>query len=168
MRSGYMAKVPLVKIEPLRPDEWMDRAACAGMRNSFISPRICEACPVQVECAHLYHEMNDMLDNGTRRAQQMDGTWAGVDHTARLQAERDARIQAGYDRQRKNHGSCDVPSCERQAEVKQLCHMHYTRSKRAGEDGISRDEFLYVLDGEYKRPQTNQFTAGNQAARKHT
>lgn len=155
-----MAKVPLVKIEPLRPDEWMDLAACAGMRDYNVDPRVCEGCRVQVECLDLYYQMQAILDDNTARGQDMDGTWAGVDHTARLKAERDARIQAGYDRQRKNHGACDVPSCERVADRKQMCNMHYHRSKRAAEDGISRDEFVHVLDGDYIRPQTNQYTRG--------
>ncbi len=131
MNDAKLIKHPLVRIEPMRPDEWMDRAACAGMQDSYIDPETCNGCPVQVECLDLYYQMDAVMDNGTQRGTHMDGTWGGTDFTA-VYGEQGSETLG---RKRTNVGPCIVDECDRGAATARMCSMHYQRFKRMERKG---------------------------------
>lgn len=141
-----MFKRPIVRIEPVRPDEWMDYANCAGMKDWNVPVAVCDGCPVTVECQALYMDMEELLDDGTQRGQHMDGTWAGVDHTARLKPTP------------MNSCPCLIEDCGRQARTAKLCNTHYTRWRNAKQDlGARMVDFIGFMGGEYRREDRNQF-----------
>jgi WhiB family transcriptional regulator, redox-sensing transcriptional regulator len=62
---------------PERPEEWRDRAACAGIGGDLFFPehnsgnggpfKVCGGCPVRVEC------LTFAVETGQR-----DGVWGGI------------------------------------------------------------------------------------------